>query len=659
MIVLLIVAIHSTSIAQDSTTVGLPDGAIARLGKGGINIMRFSPDGTRLLVGSDAGLWIYDVHNGNETPLFNEHTGQVNVLSFSSDGKIFTSGGFENSVIQIWDLEKGILLSSLDLHRISEKTLIISGLSFFDNDKKLIILELKGTVAHWDIENDQVEILTHNIDVKNAVLISDKDNIIAMEDKKNNILFLNAITGRSGVSNTGHHNIYDKSIKNIRVFAFASNRKYLVTDSIGHNVMLWDMETPKPSTTLKGNSARFSAIAISSDNKTLAAGDANNVIKLWDMDTQIEQRELNVHTSGIAALVFSPDGETLASGSHDGTIRFWDYMSGKEINIFTTGHTKWIKKVTFTNDDSILKSINYNGILNEWSLSTHQTMSTRRLAQTGSRDSVAFSHDGSLLVIQENTWNSAFDPFSMGAQSSGSAVKKPKINPVLWDISIDRKIDTSWMDNLGNVNTFLFSNDNKNIFSVINDKGIISWSINTGKVLFKQNIEFAPMNELKISPNGNLLVLCQNIKNIIVWNLTTQQEIILPVLEYPRTVAFSSDGTLLAIGFQKSIVLWHITPDGLDEGNTLETDILVKFLNFSRDNKTLVYLSLIDFQEYIQLLDVQSGNEICTLSGHTERITSLSFSHDGKILASASWDGTIMLWDWEEITSKNKINRGN
>ena len=56
-----------TIFAQDNTQVGLPEGAIARLGKGGINIMRFSPDGTHLAVGTDVGLWLYDVLDGEET----------------------------------------------------------------------------------------------------------------------------------------------------------------------------------------------------------------------------------------------------------------------------------------------------------------------------------------------------------------------------------------------------------------------------------------------------------------------------------------------------------------------------------------------------------------------------------------------------------------
>ena len=87
-----------TSFAQDNTKVGLPEGAIARLGKGGINLMQFSPDGTRLAVGTDAGVWLYDVPSGKETALSTEHPGQVNALAFSKDEKMLASGGFNNGI---------------------------------------------------------------------------------------------------------------------------------------------------------------------------------------------------------------------------------------------------------------------------------------------------------------------------------------------------------------------------------------------------------------------------------------------------------------------------------------------------------------------------------------------------------------------------------
>ena len=54
---------QTDEIAEDYTKWELPKAAKARLGKGGINVMEFSPDGTLLAVGSNIGVWLYDVKN--------------------------------------------------------------------------------------------------------------------------------------------------------------------------------------------------------------------------------------------------------------------------------------------------------------------------------------------------------------------------------------------------------------------------------------------------------------------------------------------------------------------------------------------------------------------------------------------------------------------
>ena len=51
---------HSVE-GEDVTTWALPEGAIARLGRGSVRDMAFSPDGQCFAVGTSIGLWLYEL----------------------------------------------------------------------------------------------------------------------------------------------------------------------------------------------------------------------------------------------------------------------------------------------------------------------------------------------------------------------------------------------------------------------------------------------------------------------------------------------------------------------------------------------------------------------------------------------------------------------
>ena len=101
-----------TSYAQDSPQWHLPEGVKARLGKGTIEEIAYSPDGTRLAVGGGIGIWLYDMATHQEVALLTGHTGGVLSVAYSPDGSTLASGS-GNDIVRLWDAATGRLLNTI------------------------------------------------------------------------------------------------------------------------------------------------------------------------------------------------------------------------------------------------------------------------------------------------------------------------------------------------------------------------------------------------------------------------------------------------------------------------------------------------------------------------------------------------------------------
>jgi len=67
--------------------------------------------------------------------------------------------------------------------------------------------------------------------------------------------------------------------------------------------------------------------------------------------------------------------------------------------------------------------------------------------------------------------------------------------------------------------------------------------------------------------------------------------------------------------------------------------------------KNILAAGLGSSQGAIYLWDLKSGQQSQILRGHTGRISSITFSEDGKYMASSSYDGSVRLWNFNDLNT--------
>jgi len=159
-----------------------------------------------------------------------------------------------------------------------------------------------------------------------------------------------------------------------------------------------------------------------------------------------------------------------------------------------------------------------------------------------------------------------------------------------------------------------------------------------------------------ISPDG-MLIAAGGFEKVKLWkrkdaaNLTDWEELkpIGPIKERALAVAFSPDGQFIAVGggvpsASGEASLWRVA-DQTQVWNKPEVHSdTVCAMSFSPDGKMIATASS---DKFMRVLLAENGNVVKSFEGHTGHVLSVGWNADGKQLATASADHAAKLWNFE------------
>jgi len=386
---------------------------------------------------------------------------------------------------------------------------------------------------------------------------------------------------------------------------------------------------------LAGHQSPVDRLALSPDGRTLATAALDGVI-LWDVEARTQRAKLSRFDGAILALGFTADSTKLAACTNRGAVSLWDVRSGvlqsePAVEVPASEETSATPKLGLVNAAAFSSGARWVALGEETGVITlRETPSGRRLSQWTAHDSavtgLAISAGDNLLAASSQAGKIRI------WQIDASAARPPEV------------VKTNLPDHSDLITALAFSPDGKCLAAGGRNETVKVWNVSDGRQQAELGGHLSPVLALAFSPDGDTLATASRDMGVKLWQIG---EYFRPLITFKgatrevRDVIFQRDGQALWTGGGDSLVrLWDVV--GVPAYEALDGHKgRIMSLAFSPQNDLLASASR---DQTLRVWQLSTG-QVRFRKDRMHRTRGMAFSPDGLLLLTASEDRHLRLWN--------------
>lgn len=452
----------------------------------------------------------------------------------------------------------------------------------------------------------------------------------------------------------------------VEAVAYSPDQSYFYSGSKDSLLIKWDIVNNTIHHTFKGHISTVFAVDIAPDDAPwIVSGDDSGKIILWDQQSSKKVRHYDAHSVGVSNLLFLPGGKQFISTSFQGDIKLWSVDRQEPVAEYPY-QMHSIEDAVLSSDGQFLLTGNAGGEGQLWRINdTNQPAIIFQTPQNTGIKSVAISPDGNTGYTGDlNGRVIAWSLIDGRVQDSWTLEGEGYIQKLfylkdrlialcnrddgastLWDVTASRPIKNLSEAHGGHTLDIACSPDGQHLLSGSIDKTINQWDTREWALTQQFKGHAHQVEELSISPDGYMFLARNKDGTHRLWDFSSGK-ITKSLAQKEHAQTFGpEEGTLLS-GNKTGMLTMLDTRKHINQFEL--QDFEEQDLHAIAVHPEGTFLLTAGYRAHLRRADNQEL--VRTFSDHEHWITSrgLGFSPNGRLVITASWDGTARIYVIDE-----------